>query len=284
MPFASRLPLRPLPAAVLACCLSLAGCATSGGAPGTGAPATAVPSGHVAPPEAGAGFDYQIGGAYRPAAGVTVVSRDRTSPAAAGHYNVCYVNAYQAQPDAVDWWRDHHPDLLLRDHAGHEVVDEDWQEPLLDISTPGKRTALLAVERPWIEGCAKNGFQAVEPDNLDSYTRSHGLLDKADAVAFARLLTGRAHAEGLAVGQKNTTEVLDQQGRTHFDFAVAEECAEYDECGEYARTYHEHVLVVEYTRSGFHRACEDWGSKLSVVLRDRDVTPRGKHGHVFARC
>src|SRR5207244_1597198 len=31
-------------------------------------------------PDANAGFDYQIGGAYAPAAGVAVVSRDRQSP------------------------------------------------------------------------------------------------------------------------------------------------------------------------------------------------------------
>ena len=67
---------------------------------------------------AGAPFDYQIGGAFAPAAGVRVVSRDRSDQPDRDRYSICYVNAYQAQPQELDWWRAHHPDLLLRDNAG----------------------------------------------------------------------------------------------------------------------------------------------------------------------
>ncbi|GAB3898943.1 hypothetical protein GCM10029964_084170 [Kibdelosporangium lantanae] len=54
----------------------------------------------VAAPPAHATFDYQIGGAYGPPSGVRVVTRDHTAAPAAGLYNICYVNAFQAQPGA----------------------------------------------------------------------------------------------------------------------------------------------------------------------------------------
>jgi len=74
-------------------------------------------------PPAHARFDYQIGGAYPPAAGVAIVDRDRGDRPAAGQYNVCYPNAFQAQPQETAWWRRHHPGLLLK--AGHHrIVDK----------------------------------------------------------------------------------------------------------------------------------------------------------------
>ncbi|MCF3964581.1 endo alpha-1,4 polygalactosaminidase [Streptomyces fuscigenes] len=240
-------------------------------------------------PAAGAAFDYQLGGAYRPPAGVRAVSRDRTAHPAPGLYSVCYVNAFQAQPGAATtaWWRAHHPELLLReghDPHGPLVVDEDWDEPLLDISTPARRTALLGVVGGWIDGCARAGFDAVEPDNLDSYQRSKDLLSRADAAAFAALLVRRGHRDGLAVAQKNTGELLDRRAAVGFDFAVVEECAHYGECGDFSSAYDRRVFDVEYDRASFAAGCRRWGRTLSLTLRDRDVLPAGAPGHVDRRC
>ncbi|MFJ3940275.1 endo alpha-1,4 polygalactosaminidase [Streptomyces parvus] len=238
----------------------------------------------VLPPTANAAFDYQIGGAYTPPAGVEAVSRDRGSRPAEGLYNVCYVNAFQTQPDALDRWEKDNPDLLLRDADGDLVNDEAWGEALLDTSTAGKRTRLAKIVGDWIDGCAESGFQAVEPDNLDSYERSDGLLTRADNAAFAKLLAGRAHGAGLAIGQKNTTDLLGQREEIGFDFAVAEECGRYDECADYASAYDDKVFVVEYTADDFSEACSSVGAKVSVVRRDLDVVPAGRPGYVFRAC
>ncbi|AOP47873.1 endo alpha-1,4 polygalactosaminidase [Streptomyces lydicus] len=235
-------------------------------------------------PAANAVFDYQLGGAYPPPAGVRAVSRDRTAKPAAGRYNVCYVNAFQAQPDAAGFWNAHHPDLVLRDGHGEPVVDEDWNEPLLDISTAAKRTALMDVVGPWIDGCAAAGFDAVEPDNLDSYERSRGRLTARQAAAFAQLLARRAHQQGLAIAQKNTTDLLPRRSGIGFDFAVVEECTRYHECTDFADAYHDRIFVIEYTRKDFTAACRAWGRKLSVTLRDRDVVPAGAEGYVDEHC
>ncbi|APS23324.1 hypothetical protein TK78_33710 [Streptomyces sp. Tue 6075] len=238
----------------------------------------------VVPPTADAVFDYQIGGAYTPPAGVEAVSRDRGSRPAEGLYNVCYVNAFQTQPDALDRWEKDNPDLLLRDADGDLVNDEAWGEALLDTSTAGKRARLAKIVGDWIDGCAESGFQAVEPDNLDSYERSDGLLTRADNAAFAKLLAARAHGAGLAIGQKNTTDLLGQREEIGFDFAVAEECGRYDECADYASAYDDKVFVVEYTANDFREACSSVGAKVSVVQRDLDVVPAGRPGHVFRAC
>ncbi|MFD9186703.1 endo alpha-1,4 polygalactosaminidase [Streptomyces phaeochromogenes] len=216
-------------------------------------------------PPVHAGFDYQIGGAYPPPAGVRIVARDREAEPARGLYNICYVNAFQAQPDERDDWP---ADLLLRDKKGKVVVDGDWDEALLDIGTPAKRERVAARIGKWIDGCAEKGYDAVEPDNFDSFTRSRGLLSAADATAFIKLLSDHAHARGLAIGQKNTVELAGQRGRTGLDFAVAEECGEYDECGEYAEAFNDRVVVIEYTDNGFRKARSGFGDRLSIVRRD----------------
>ncbi|MFJ6567906.1 endo alpha-1,4 polygalactosaminidase [Streptomyces sp. NPDC091292] len=239
----------------------------------------------VRKPVAGAAFDYQLGGPYPPPDQVRAVARDRTAEPVPGLYNICYVNAFQAQPgDAVTWWQKHHPDLLLRDEDGALVIDEDWEEPLLDIGTPARRDALMDVVGPWIDGCADAGYDAVEPDNLDSYERSDGLLGAPDAVAFATLLADRAHEQGLAIAQKNTTDLLPHRARVGFDFAVVEECARYDECGDFTDAYRGRVFDIEYTDTDFTTACDTWAKTLSITLRDRDVEPAGADGHVYRRC
>ncbi|MCU7825940.1 endo alpha-1,4 polygalactosaminidase [Kitasatospora sp. DSM 101779] len=257
----------------------------SSAAPSTAAApsANAGGGGAVVLPEPGISFDYQIGGAYPPPPGVRAVSRDRAAQPAPGLYNICYVNAFQAQPDATDWWQAHHPDLLLRS-GDAPVVDRDWHEALLDISTAAKREQLAGIVGEWIDGCAAAGFQAVEADNLDSHERSEGLLTADHDLSFGKLLVDRAHARGLAIGQKNAAGLARQGRGLGFDFAVAEECGQYDECGAYADAYDDRVFVIEYKAEGLAAACRSWGKRLSVVLRDRNVVPAGDGGYRRRTC
>lgn len=237
------------------------------------------------PPTAGVA-DYQLGGAYAPAANVQIVTRDRTEAPAAGLYSICYVNSFQTQPGTLSWWKKKHPSLLLRDAKGRLARDPGWpDEVLLDIRTSRKRAAIGAINRTWFAQCARKGYQAVEPDNLDSWTRSKGRLKKAHAVSFAKRLVREAHRSGLAIAQKNTPQL----GRLGlgFDFAVAEECEVYRECGAYTRAYGTRLIEIEYTdngRAAFKRACAARGGRASILLRDRDVVrPRSKR-YVYRAC
>lgn len=251
-------------------------------APSSGA--APVASGSVAPPPAGAKWDYQIGGAYAPPSGVRVVSRDSSASPAPGLYNICYVNAFQAQPDATGWWQSNHPDLLLKTASGSPVIDQNWNEQLLDVSTDAKRAAIAQIVGGWMASCAAKGFQAVEPDNLDSYSRSQGLLTADDDVALATQLARLAHGKGLAIAQKNTAEFLPRAHQIGFDFAVSEQCGNYGECGGYASTYADHVVDVEYDATGFATACRDFGGKIAIVMRDLDVSAAGSSSYVYKTC
>ena len=233
--------------------------------------------------------DYQLGGAYRPAKGVDIVVRDRRARPAKPRYNICYVNSFQTQPGTLRWWKRHHPRVLLRNRRGRLVRDPGWPgEVLLDTSRRWKRRAITRVQRRWYAGCAKNGFDAAEPDNLDSWTRSRQLLTRRDNLALARRLTRVAHRHDLAVAQKNTPQLTRRQSRRiGFDFAIAEECEVYRECGRYTRTFGRRVVEIEYTDNGrraFRRACRKRGDRVSVLLRDRDVVPRGDPSYRYRWC
>jgi len=254
--------------------LALAGCA-----------ATPAPAPEETPIAAWSGaFDYQLGGGYEPADGVTIVARDRTDSPADGLLNICYINGFQSQPQEADFWLNEHPDLLLRDVDGEPIVDENWpDEFLFDTSTEEKRGQLADVIFGWIDGCAADGFQAVEFDNLDSFLRSDGQLDVEDNVALASALASRVHENFLMAGQKNAAELTGRGADIGFDFAVAEECYRWDECASYTDAYGEYVLNTEYTddlRGTVEELCADPSTPPLTIVRDRDlVTPDDSEYH-----
>ncbi|TCO54833.1 endo alpha-1,4 polygalactosaminidase [Actinocrispum wychmicini] len=251
-------------------------------------------------PPAHGQFDYQIGGAYTPDSSVAIVDRDFSAAPVAGKYNICYINALQSQADSgsgggepeydtVSWWVKYHNDLIVKDSKGKPVLDPDWHEAVLDVSTTAKQQAILDIEKPWIDGCKTSGFQAIEPDNLDSYSRSKGAFTFAKDKEYMKAFVTYAHGKGLAVAQKNTNSEFGTSGRTEvgFNFAIAEECGFYGECGEYAAAYGNNYFEIEYTDENaakFRAACRDHGATVSIIRRDRDVVPRGTSGYHYELC
>ncbi|HEY6796311.1 MAG TPA: endo alpha-1,4 polygalactosaminidase [Kineosporiaceae bacterium] len=254
--------------------------------PRTGVPALTGPQHAVQPPPANGRFDYQIGGAYPPAATVDIVDRDHSDPPAPGRYGICYINAFQTQPGAQTSWP---APAVLRTASGELVEDPDWPgEYVLDTRTAGSRAAIMGVLQPWLQKCAAEGFRAVEPDNLDSWTRSDRLLTAADNVALATEFTQAAHALGLAVAQKNTAELAPMRARIGFDFAIAEECQPTRECDAFTAAYGTEVIEIEYPDNGgpaaFQAACAARGARISIIYRDRMVRAAGRSGYTYQDC
>ena len=269
---------------------TLAGCASPGQASSgvtteyTGSYVTQTPGQVVVDWPVGAAVDYQLGGAYEPDAEVGIVARDSAEMPVPGAYSICYVNGFQTQPGA-EW----PAELILHDASWAEVFDPGWpDERILDASTAEKREGIVRQLTAVVGHCASDGYQAVEFDNLDSYTRSDGALDMTDAEALAKLLVGLAHDNGLEAGQKNTADLGDR-GRTEigFDFAVVEECQRYDECDVYTDVYGDRVIDIEYTDDlggSVAEVCNDPQLPASTVIRDRDLAPAGAEGHELQRC
>lgn len=164
---------------------------------------------------------------------------------------------------------------------------------MLDTRTAAQRTAIANILNGWIDSCAAKGFDAIEPDNLDTFTRSDSILKVADNLALAKLIADHAHSLGLAIAQKNTAEI-EGEGKAvaGFDFAVVEGCQEwststYDECAIYSNVYGNNMIEIEYTDAGianWNKACTARGSKISVLYRDRDLVTPSSRDYVYQEC
>jgi hypothetical protein len=140
-----------------------------------------------------------------------------------GRHVVCYLD--------VGSWESYRPDadLFPRSVIGRVYEgfpDERW----LDI----RRFHLFAkpLERRF-DICARKGFDAVEPDNLAGFENPTGFaISVADQLRFNRWIAAQVHRRGMAVALKNDPRQV-QQLLADFDFAIVEECFQYDECGSY---------------------------------------------------
>lgn len=134
---------------------------------------------------------------------------------------VCYV-------DAGTWerWR---PDAAAYPASVKGADVEEWPgEKWLDVRDTA---ALLPIVEARVAQCAKAGFDAVEFDNVDGWANSTGFpLTAAHQLRHNRSIAAVARKHGLAVGLKNDLDqVKDLVG--NFDFAVNEQCRQFDECG-----------------------------------------------------
>ena len=266
-------------------------------------------------------WDYQIGGAYAPDTSVGVVTRDRSSTPVTEKYNICYINAFQTQPDnaAHAFWLNSEPStaslgsssvlithcstdstrnaLILRNSSNLPYEDKDWKgEYYFNTTTADNRKALAEIVNGWIDECKSKGFNAIEPDNLENFARSSRLITIDNNLDYAKLLAVHAHDLNLAIGQKNGGSELGSQGKDKagFDFAIAEECQKFNECNAYTNVYGNETLEVEYVdpdaddqgRSIFDAACKARGSKISVIFRDVLVVPPGsdEEEYVYEEC
>ncbi|MBA3865428.1 MAG: endo alpha-1,4 polygalactosaminidase [Solirubrobacterales bacterium] len=138
---------------------------------------------------------------------------------------ICYID--------VGSWENFRPDkgefppsVLGNSYAG--FPNERW----LDVS----RFQLF--EKPLrqrIAMCAHKRFDAVEPDNIAGWEPENKTgfdITRADQLRFNRWIAREVHARGMAVALKNDGRQA-KQLLPDFDFAIVEECFQYDECGYY---------------------------------------------------
>ncbi|MFF2011424.1 endo alpha-1,4 polygalactosaminidase [Streptomyces sp. NPDC058195] len=180
-------------------------------------------------PEAGLGWQWQLSGPLDPAVDVPVYDIDGFDHGTAavdglhrrGRKVICYLSTgawEEFRPDAGKF-----PARVLG--RGNGWKGERW----LDI----RRTDVLEpLMEKRIAMCARKGFDAVEPDNMDGYRNRTGFpLTAADQLRYNRLIAEIAHRHGLAVGLKNDLGQIPEL-EPDFDFAVNEQCAQYGECAK----------------------------------------------------
>jgi hypothetical protein len=108
---------------------------------------------------------------------------------------------------------------------------EDWpQERWLDVRDQrvweimARRLALAQVK----------GCDGVEPDNLGAYQgdRSGFPITREHQLAYDRYLSDQAHARGMLIALKNSTELVPDLVDA-FDFSIVESCYRFSECHHY---------------------------------------------------
>ena len=201
---------------------------------------------HAGAPRQGSTWHLQLDG-VPPSTGVDVYDIDGTDTPAAdvarlkadGAVLVCYLNA-----GAAEDWRDD-ADRFRADVVGTPM--DGWAgERWVDVR---RLDALLPIMGARMDTCARKGFDAVDPDNVDAYIQDTGFdISVEESARYVVELARLAHDRGLAFGLKNSVELLPYV-EEDIDFAVNEECAAWDECGAYDPVIASGraVLHIEYT-------------------------------------
>ena len=141
---------------------------------------------------------------------------------------VCYMDAGTYEPGR--------PDSSTFPASAKGSAVAGWPGELwLDVRPAGPNyAALQAIMRARFQVCRDKGFDAVEPDNLDSYLNSPGFATTAaDQLAYNQWLATTAHDLGLAAFQKNDLDQIPQL-QPFFDGILDEECNKYSECAALA--------------------------------------------------
>ncbi|KAM3074370.1 hypothetical protein ACMFMF_006384 [Clarireedia jacksonii] len=142
-----------------------------------------------------------------------------------GHKVICYFSA-----GTIENFR---PDVSLFKPSDYGSQLPDWpNEHWANISSPSVHNVMLSR----LDLAANQSCDAVDPDNTDGYSNSNGLhLTEADSIAYIKWLAAEAHARGLAIGLKNSGEIINQV-LSDVQFAVNEQCVHQtqrnDVCGD----------------------------------------------------
>jgi hypothetical protein len=133
---------------------------------------------------------------------------------------VCYLD--------VGSWEEYRPDAARfpKSVLGH-VYEGFPEERWLDIARFHEFAPIMEKR---IAMCAHKGFDGVEPDNIAGWENKTGFpLTRADQLRYNRWIDRQVHRRGMAVALKNDPRQA-KQLVGEFDFAVVEECFQYDVC------------------------------------------------------
>ena len=178
-------------------------------------------------PTAGTTWQWQLSGTVNTEYDVTVYDIDLfdnsaqtiTSLLGEGRRVICYFSAGTYEDFRDDSGQ--FPGDVLGNPLD-DFPDERW----LDIRS--EEVFEIMLER--LDVAVEKGCDGVEPDNVDGFANDSGFdLSADDQLLFNARIANAAHDRGLSVGLKND---LDQVAvlLTYFDFAVNEQCFEFEEC------------------------------------------------------
>lgn len=178
-------------------------------------------------------FDYQNSNAEQirniKAKGITVI---------------CYFSAGTDED-----WRPDHSQFKTGDTFGQLP---GWEGELI-VDTRSDNVRNIMYNR--IQTMNNMGCDGIEPDNIDAYTNANNLpLNESTTLDYMQFLTDSAHGFNMSVALKNAGDLVNKKlpnGKTVMqahDFALVEQCYEYNECDAFLPfvAANKAVFIVEY--------------------------------------
>ncbi len=178
---------------------------------------------------------------------------------------ICYFSAGSYE----DWRSDasDFPDSIL----GNDL--DGWEgEKWLDVR---ETDILMDIMEARLDLAVAKGCDAVDPDNVDGYTNNSGFpLTSDEQLAYNIMIANAAHERGLAVGglKNDLGQITDLVG--YFDFAVNEQCFQYDECDMLAPPFinaNKPVFGIEYELNAADFCSEAISLNFDTLLMTYDL-------------
>jgi len=243
---------------------------TSGGSPST--TGTKCPAGSWWAPSPMTTYQWQLTGTIDTSIDVQMYDIDLFDNTAAtistlhsqGRVVICYFSTQYEdwRPDASDFTA-----AVL----GNGL--DGWTgENYVDIRSTVVRNIMTAR----MDLAVTKGCDGLEPDNVDGYESDTGFpLTAADQLNFNEFIAAQAHQRSLSVGLKNDVD----QGKTlepFFDWALDEQCYEYDECNTLSSfiTAGKAVFNTEYSGSAAKICPYMVGIQFSSLMKTLDLTAK----------
>lgn len=180
-----------------------------------------------------------------------------------GRRVICYIEVGAAEDFRPDYGS--YPKSIL----GKEV--DGWPgERWVDIRRIDVLRPILAKR---FDMCKAKGFDAVEPDLMQNNIEDTGFpVTAAHQLAFNRFVARLAHERGMGVALKNGAELVPELVGD-MDFAVVEQCAEFDECDRYLPFIRagKAVLHVEYELAKSDFCAESRANRFSSMRKSLDL-------------
>ena len=219
---------------------------------------------------------YDIDGEGSTAADVAAIH-------AAGAIAVCYVDVGTLEQGRSDY--NQFPASVIG------PVVQGWpQENWLLVTAANQSIILPLMQARFKNWCQAKGFDGIEPDNLDGWTNISEIT-QADNVTYDMAIGSLAHELPLSIGLKNV--LTDVSGMnfsnlvSRFDWALNEQCYEYDECSSYTQAGSflasgKAVWDVEYNVSP--NCTQADAAHLNAQRTDLDLVGATASGYSYTPC
>jgi len=233
-------------------------------------------------------------GVWKPKAGTTwnwsLGQNPNKLPLVAGEYDVIDIDLYDVSKETIKEMHNLGLKVICYFSAGtyepfrkenKGMVDveglvrtkmKDWDEYWLDIRVEGIKPFMISA----LDVAKEKGCDGAEFDNVDGYSnvKWDDKFTAQDQIKYNSWLAEKAHERGIAAGLKNSVGLL-KDLVDKFDFAINEQCSDYNECKAYTVFLDQNKPVftalygLETNKTFMSKVCSAVGTlDLSVIIKD----------------